>query len=232
MKSYATSGIILARTNFGEADRILTFLTSSHGKVRAIAKAVRKSKSKLAGGIELFSVSELTFIVGRGEISTLISSRLLKHYANIVKELERSNTAYQLMKRIDKATEDKTEQSYFKLLKNAFVGLDDLRIGPKITEFWFNLQLLKLSGHAPNLKTDTEGQTLDSDKRYNFDIDRMAFIPAHRGRFLASHIKFIKLGLLAANPKVIDRVDGVTKFTNQTEALIEAMLKTHTRALG
>ncbi|MDO8591465.1 MAG: DNA repair protein RecO, partial [bacterium] len=71
MNRYVTQGIVLSRTDFGEADRILTFLTNDHGKVRAIAKGVRKSKSKLAGGIELFSISDLTLIIGRGEINTL-----------------------------------------------------------------------------------------------------------------------------------------------------------------
>ncbi|MEK7561678.1 MAG: DNA repair protein RecO, partial [Patescibacteria group bacterium] len=80
MNRYITKGIVLSRTDYGEADRILSFLTIDHGKVRAIAKGVRKSKSKLAGGIELFSVSDLTLIIGRGELNTLISTRLVRHY--------------------------------------------------------------------------------------------------------------------------------------------------------
>jgi len=51
MKRINTHGIVLARTDFGEADRILTFLTPDNGKVKAIAKGVRKQKSKMAGGI-------------------------------------------------------------------------------------------------------------------------------------------------------------------------------------
>jgi DNA repair protein RecO (recombination protein O) len=51
MRQFRTQAIILNRTDYGEADRIISFLTPDHGKVKAIAKAVRKSKSKLAGGI-------------------------------------------------------------------------------------------------------------------------------------------------------------------------------------
>lgn len=57
-----TSGIVLNRINFGEADRILTVITPDQGKLSLIAKGVRKEKSKLAGGIELFSVSNISFI--------------------------------------------------------------------------------------------------------------------------------------------------------------------------
>ena len=61
-----TSAIILKRVDYGEADRILTLLTPDHGKLSLMAKGVRKIKSKLAGGIELFSISTITFAEGRG----------------------------------------------------------------------------------------------------------------------------------------------------------------------
>ncbi|HEX2615498.1 MAG TPA: DNA repair protein RecO, partial [Nitrososphaera sp.] len=61
MRRFRSDALVISRTNFGEADRILTFLTPNHGKVRGIAKGVRKPKSKLAGGIELFSVCDLLF---------------------------------------------------------------------------------------------------------------------------------------------------------------------------
>ena len=54
-KDLRTKAIVLRRTDYGEADRILQLLTPS-GKRSVIARGVRKEKSKLAGGIELFSV--------------------------------------------------------------------------------------------------------------------------------------------------------------------------------
>ena len=54
-----TKAIVLRRTNYGEADRILNFLTEQ-GVIAAIAKGVRKEKSKLAGAVELFTVSDIT----------------------------------------------------------------------------------------------------------------------------------------------------------------------------
>ena len=61
MQTLRTEAIILRRTNYGEADRILNMLTPQHGKVSAIAKGVRKAKSKLAGGLELFAVGYVQF---------------------------------------------------------------------------------------------------------------------------------------------------------------------------
>src|SRR3989338_6386968 len=112
MKRFTTKGIILSRTDYGEADRILSFLTDDHGKVKAIDKSVRKTQSKLAGGIELFSVSGLPLIDGRGEVNPLISSRLVRHYGNIVKDIERTKAAYEVLRMIGRATQDQPEPAY------------------------------------------------------------------------------------------------------------------------
>lgn len=231
MKQVSTKGIVLARTDYGEADRIIKFLTPDNGKISVIAKGVRKNKSKLAGSIELFSVSELTYIVGKSEIYTLISARLINHYGNIVKEIERTNCAYNFIKTIDKATAEHPEKDYFNLLSLAFEALDDLSLDPGITAIWFNMQLLKLGGHSPNLQTDTAGEKLDVSNIYNFELDSMCFSPdkSEHGIFNANHIKFLRLGFNASNPQTLHRVDKAKELTNNTQAIVMTMLKNHVR---
>src|ERR1700691_3575599 len=113
MKPLLTQGIVLKRVNYGEADRIVTFLTPERGKLSLMARGVRKVKSKLAGGIELFSVSDLTFIEGRRDIGTLISSRLETHYGSIIKNIDRVQLGYELIELLNRATEDHPESAYF-----------------------------------------------------------------------------------------------------------------------
>ena len=60
-----TLGLVLRRTNYGEADRILNIITPT-GKISAMAKGVRRARSKLAGGVEMFSLSEYVIHCGRG----------------------------------------------------------------------------------------------------------------------------------------------------------------------
>lgn len=62
-----TRAIVLRRTNYGESDRILNLLTPE-GKVAVLAKGVRKEKSRLAGGIELFSISDVVIHQGRSNL--------------------------------------------------------------------------------------------------------------------------------------------------------------------
>jgi DNA repair protein RecO len=232
MQTINTQGIILTRTDFGEADRILHFLTPDHGKVSGIAKGVRKSKSKLAGSIELFSISELTFIVGKSEIYTIISARLINHFDNIVKELERTSVGYELIRLLNKATEDNPEEMYFRLLLQALQALDDLSLDPKITELWLKMHIIKLTGHSPNLKTDCEGQNLSEKHNYKFDFDDMCFDPekTEQGTFNSNHIKFLRLGFAAAKPQILHKVENSKEISGQIMPLIQALLQNFIRS--
>ena len=67
MKTERMRAIVLRRTNYGEADRILQLLTPE-GRRSVMAKGVRREKSKLAGGIELFALTDVVIGQGRGEL--------------------------------------------------------------------------------------------------------------------------------------------------------------------
>lgn len=220
MKQLVTTGIILSRTDYGEADRILTLITPDQGKLRLLARGVRRIKSKLAGGIELFSVSTITFASGRGELGTLVSTRLVQHYDQIAKDLQRTMAGYDLIKQLNKTTEDQPEPEYFALLKEAFEALNEPQIPLPLIQFWFAAQLLKLGGHAPNLQTDEQGKKLVPDQLYDFDLDRMTFVANPlSGRFNANHIKFLRLVFAGNSPKVLTQVQGMGQLLYDCQPL-------------
>lgn len=210
MNQIVTKGIVLTRTNFGEADRIITLLTPDYGKIRVMAKGVRKVKSKLAGGIELFSVSQITYIPGKKDIQTLVSTRLEKHYGTIINDLDRTMFGYELLKQINKATEDGAELDYFRLLERALQALD-MTVHQTLLEVWFNAQLLKLAGHQPNLVTDTSEERLAADKLYTFDFDSMSFAQANQGLLTPAHIKFLRLVFGVDDPAQLQQVRDAGK---------------------
>lgn len=230
-KQFATQGIILTRTDFGEADRILTFITPTNGKVKAMAKGVRKPKAKLAGGLELFSVSDITIVKSRGEIDTLISARLIRHYGNIVKDLKRTETGYEMLRILNKGTEEAAEEGYYHLLEVALAGLDESELDPSLAMLWFQMQLLKLSGHSPNLQTDIAGARLKEASTYNFYPDKMRFSPkpSKQGSFTSYHIKFLRLGFAADRPQILKRVENFNPLIDDTKPLVETMLKSYVR---
>lgn len=226
---FVTEAIVLSRTDFGEADRILTLLTPQYGKLRLMAKGVRRVKSKLAGGIELFSVSTITFVKGRGDIGTLVSTRLVKHHGRIVEDLDRTMLGYELIKQLNKITEDNPEPAYFELLQQAFEALDDPSVPVVLIRFWFSVQLLNLGGHSPNLQTDNSGKKLNPDLMYSFDFESMSLSPAgQNGRLGAGHIKFLRLSL-ANPPSVLAQIKGAGQLLDELAPLVTTMLQTHIR---
>ena len=227
MKQLVTRGIVLTRTNYGEADRIVTFLTPDQGKLRLMARGVRKPKSRLAGGIELFSISDITYIKGRGEIGTLISARLESHYGTIVQDIDRTMLGYELIKRIHRATEDAPETEYFDILQHIFVALDAPEVSKELIRTWCSAQLLHQSGHAPNLRTNTAGNKLEADKTYTFSFDDVAFAQSDSGRFTSEHIKVLRLLLSANPPKVLHQVQGIEKVLPDVSPLIQTMLNSY-----
>lgn len=225
MNQQVSLAIVLARTNYGEADRIITVLTPDYGKLRLMAKGVRKVRSKLAGGVELFSASQITFARGRGDIGTLISARLERYYGNIVSDIERVQLGYELIKLLNKSIEDEAEKEYFELLEHTFRALDDYANSERLIRAWFAAQLLCLGGHMPNLQTDARGEKLNPHENYEFDFDTMAFTPYDRGQLTADHIKFIRLMFGGNQPAVLRKVNIAPEVLDACTMTIHMMFR-------
>ncbi len=193
MNQLRSQGIILRRIDYGEADRIITMLTSDHGKVRLMAKGVRRQKSKLAGGIELFSVSEIHFIKGRGDIDTLVSTRMIRHYGAIVKDLQRTETAYLFLKATDKLIEDGSGSEYFTVLDESMAALDSGQVSVVLAEVSFWMRALQRLGAAPDFTLDGAGSRLRAGGLFEFDYESSSFRAEEAGRFNQNHIKFLRL---------------------------------------
>lgn len=208
MNQVKTEAMILRRTNYGEADRIINFLTPQHGVVSAIAKGVRKSKSKLAGGLEIFAVTDVTYIQGRGELAIVSSARMRDFFGNLLNEYERMQLGYEFIKQLSTATSTVSEPEFYELLKNAFTWLNDLSIDWRLSEICFRLRMAQLLGHAVNLQYDITGARLSAEGRYNYDIGESGFVASNNGAFGADEIKFLRLAAVKS-PQVLRQISGL-----------------------
>lgn len=222
MNHIVTTGIVLSRLNYGEADKIITILTPDHGKLRVMARGVRKSTSKLAGGIELFSISSITYIPGKRDISTLVSTRLVTNYSHIIEDINRTMAAYDILKLLNKATQDECEGEYYHLLMLALVQLNEVSIDPKITLTWFYMQLLDLLGQRPNLTKSSEGEVLDPNGAFIFDFEKIGFIERAGGTYNANDIKLMRL-LLKENPQKLVVIKDVMSVIGKLEPLLKQL---------
>jgi DNA repair protein RecO (recombination protein O) len=149
---YRSEALVLKAYDYGEADRILTLYTPQHGKLRAIAKGVRRPKSRMTGHLDLFTRSHLLVAHGRQldiitQAETIESFRPMRDdllrltYAHYVAELLEAFTAEQL------ANYPLYSLAVATLRRLASAGSLDLAVRS------FEMQLLALTGYRPQLRS-------------------------------------------------------------------------------
>lgn len=222
MRPYNTQAIILRRTNYGEADRVLSILTPERGKISAIAKGVRKPKSKLAGGLELFAECDVIIMEGRGGMGLVTSARLGHFWRNILTDYDRMQFAYEAIKITNRATETVSEPEFYYLLRDTLAWADDLQLDWRITELCFRLRFTQLLGHGLNLAIDQAGQKLAADKKYYYSFADNAFFQDDQGRFTSEHIKLLRLASIK-NPVVLRQVSGVDEVIDDCLWLVRTI---------
>ncbi len=149
---YRTEAIIIRRSDFGEADRVLTLWTLRYGKRRVIAKGARKTTSRRAGHVELFNRAELQLAVGRN-LDIVTDAQVIDAYRGLRDDLPRLSYAYYVAELIDKLTADDEEHpAVYQLLAQTLAALEASAV-PDLAARYFELHLLNLLGYRPYLFT-------------------------------------------------------------------------------
>jgi DNA repair protein RecO (recombination protein O) len=149
-KVYRTDSLVIRRTDFGEADRLLTVLTPERGKLKLLAKGARKPTSRKSGHVELFTLGQLMVAVGR-DLDIVTQAETLEPYRELRDDLLRTTYAYYFAELVDAFTAERDEnRPVFDLLRDAFGWLcveQDLALVAR----YFELHLLGLVGYQPQL---------------------------------------------------------------------------------
>ncbi len=204
-----TLAIVLRRTNYGEADRILNLITPD-GKVSAMARGVRKAKSKLAGGVEMFSLVELNLHFGKSELATVTGARMVKYYGAILADYNRMELASMMLRKINTVAEGTNAAEYFEIARECLDGLNS-GMSLALVESWFLFNLLKVSGEEVNLYRDGLGDKLREDAKYYYDANEMAFMPKMGGEFGVDEIKLMRL-MVSAKLQIVSKVKNVDEM--------------------
>lgn len=228
MKQHTTKAIILKRIEYGEADRILTAITSDAGKVTLLAKGVRRSKSKLAGGLELFSTADISYIDGKSGMKTIIGTKLDTHYRSILQNMESTMAGYELLKLTQKFTEDEVDEQYFYLLQTGLASLNADDVSTVHVQVWFGLKLLELSGHAINTEKQLDGSDFKEDVKYKFSYDDMSFFSAPEGPYEPSHIKLMRLLVKVSKPELLLKVNNTDALLQPIDQLVNRAIRVYT----
>ena len=151
---YRDEGIVLRTYKLGEADRIIVFVTRGRGKVRAVAKGVRKTKSKFGSRLEPMSHVALQLYEGR-ELDIVTQAESIDHFRVIRDDLDRIARASAMLEAVDQmAQEGEVNPRLFQMLLGGLRALAEHN-GPVVVPAFF-WKLLALEGYRPILDTCAE----------------------------------------------------------------------------
>jgi DNA repair protein RecO (recombination protein O) len=146
---YRDQGVVLRTIRLGEADRIVTFVTQAHGKVRAVAKGVRKTKSRFGARMEPMSHVVVQFYEGR-ELDIVTQAETIDHFRPIRDDLDRVGKAQSLLEAVDQvAQEREPNPRLYSMLVGALRALAE-RDSPLVVPAFF-WKLLSVEGAHPML---------------------------------------------------------------------------------
>jgi DNA repair protein RecO (recombination protein O) len=109
-RAYTSEGIVLARRNFGEADRILVIYTKNFGKVSLLAKGIRRPKSRKRGHVEVFNNIKFQAVAGRG-LDIMTEAEVIEDFSEVRKSLRKISLAYYLMEVVGRITHEGEEKT-------------------------------------------------------------------------------------------------------------------------
>lgn len=149
-RTYRAEAIVLKTTDLGEADRILTLLTRHYGKVRVIAKGIRKPTSRLAGHAE--PLVHATFQLARGrELDVLTGALTRTTYRSLREELPVIAAGWYVSELADRFSVERSASApLFDLVETALGALEAGARAAVVCR-WFDLHLLDRSGFRPEL---------------------------------------------------------------------------------
>lgn len=161
MSLYRDHGIVLRTHKLGEADRIVVMFTEGRGKVRAVAKGVRKTKSRFGARLEPISHVAVLMYEGRGELDIVNQAEMVDVFTAIRGDLDRVTRAIALAEAVDQLSpEREPNPRRYQMLLGALRTLE-ARDAPALVPAFF-LKLLDAEGLRPNFTNcGTCGATAD-----------------------------------------------------------------------
>jgi len=139
------SGVVLRTYKLGEADRIIVFMTLDRGKVRAVAKGVRKTRSKFGSRLEPTSHVNLQLHEGRSELALVTQAESVEVFSAVRSDLDRMGRAASMLEVVDQVAQDgHPDRGLYEMLLGGLRAVEH-RASPLVTAAFF-LKLLAAEG--------------------------------------------------------------------------------------
>lgn len=156
---YAVHAIVLKRRNVGEADRIVTMFTKEYGRMRVVAKGIRRIHSRRAPFLEVFF--HVSLVLHKGKTWDSVTQASPIHaFSRLRESLPRVSAGYYLCELIDALLPERQEhRDIYSLLLGAFIQLNHtIEIDPVVVSEQFALELLRILGYLARDRALPSGQ--------------------------------------------------------------------------
>jgi DNA repair protein RecO (recombination protein O) len=169
VSQFRDRGVVLRTIRLGEADRIVTLLTEQHGKVRAVAKGVRRTMSKFGSRLEPLTHVALLGWQGRGDLDTVNQVEVIDTNRAVREDLDRMATAMTMLEVVDQVAQERhANPRLYEMLVGALAALG-IRDSPMVAPAFF-LKVLVLEGSAPVLDSCVSCGEADAARLVAFDL--------------------------------------------------------------
>ena len=150
MPVYKAEAIVLRQQTLGESDRIVTLFTREYGKVRAAARGVRRSTSRLAGRIEPYTHARLLLAHGR-TLDVIAQAEIVRPFAGVREDLLRGAYAAYVVELVDRGVPERDRhEEIFVLIADALDDLEQAQADDaEIASLKFAVKLAALLGYQP-----------------------------------------------------------------------------------
>lgn len=151
-----STAVVIGSFPLGESDRVVTFFAREHGKIRGVAKASRRPRSRFAGSLELFTVGELIFFdTGRSDLVRIDHFDVLHPLARLREDLDRIGHASWVVECLGRLTADRDPHvGLYALLVRSLRSMERGAAGR--TAICFIVRCLDVVGHRPRLDACVE----------------------------------------------------------------------------
>jgi DNA repair protein RecO (recombination protein O) len=182
-KYYRDDAVVLRTWKLGEADKILSLLTRKHGRVRAVAKGVRRTRSKFGARLEPATCVSLQLYEGRGDLDTVTGADTIERFDSLRSDIGQFARASAMLEAVDQLAQAEIDVEHvYTMLVGALRQLDTSSSGLIVPAFF--MKVLAAEGFAPQVQSCVECG--NSDELVAFDPEAGVVLCAthRRGRSL------------------------------------------------
>ena len=234
-RTYKTEAVVLKQTPLGEADRILSLYTPDVGKIRAVAKGVRRTKSKLGGHLELLNHVSVALSQGRN-LDVVTEAEAIRVFQELREDLWALSRALYVAELVeDFSAERSPNHAVYRLLLDTLGWLEGSP-GYDLLLRYFEMQLLDHSGFRPEFFSCVECRSTLDPADHLFDSAKGGILCPHcRGGsgqpLIPVSLNGMKVLRFLQRRRRYDEVSEL-RLSPGLQAEVEALLRTYIRFLA